>query len=43
MGDLRFALCALCQGLSFQETLSEAPLERLLLSILDVLVLRQAV
>lgn len=40
---LNFALCALCQGLGFQETLGEAPLESILLSIRYVLFLQQAV
>lgn len=40
---LTLALSALCQGLSFQETFSKAPLESLLLSIRYVLVLQQAV
>lgn len=40
---LKLALSSLCQGLSFQETLSEAPLERILLSIRYVLVLHHAV
>lgn len=40
---LKLALSSLCQGLSFQETLSEAPLERILLSIRYVLILHHAV
>lgn len=40
---LKPTLCALCQCLSLQETLREAPLESVLLSISYVLVLQQAV
>ena len=40
---LKLALRALCQGLSFQETFSEAPLKRVLLPIRYVFVLQYAV
>lgn len=40
---LKLALCALRQGLGFQETLCEAPFERILLSIRHVLILQHAV
>ena len=40
---LNLALCALCQGLGFQETFSEAPLESILLPFRYVLFLQQAV
>ena len=40
---LKHALCALRQGLGFQETLSKAPFESVLLSIRYVLILQQAV
>lgn len=40
---LKLALCALCQDLGFQKTLSEAPFESILLSIWYVLALQHAV